>query len=636
MSRRILARINKIDQEELKLLKRRLDWTLGIVILSAALLVTRLWYLQIYRGDEFARLSEGNRVRIQEIIAPRGNILDRTGQPIITNRPMFNVVWNREDTPDAREDEILKSVAGIFHEEVAVLLNRIRAATENPRYMPIRLKENVDWEIVAAIENKRLALPGVTIEAVASRDYLYGDLASHMIGYIGEISQAEIKSSRFEGYKSGDPVGKQGIERIFEEQLRGDKGRRYIEVDVRGMQQRQMQLQEPYPGNNLHLTIDRELQKAAEEAMADKAGAVVAMEVNTGNLLVLCSSPALELKQFIGGIGFESWNRMQADPLNPLLNKATQGTYPPGSTFKIVTALAAISEGIVNPEAAVFCSGGMMFGNRRFGCWKKGGHGTVNFEKALVESCDVYFYTMGMRLGVDTIAKYAHSFGLGKKSGIELEHEKSGTIPTTEWKRKRYRDKWHEGETLSVAIGQGYVTSTPIQICRMTAALANGGTLLKPQMVRSITSPDGRVLKTFAPVVEGRSLGTEKTMALVRQALIGVVNSPGGTAKVVRLPEILIAGKTGTAQVVHLSQVKGMGESAIPYKYRDHAWFTSFAPAEKPELAVTVLVEHGQHGGSAAGPVAKAVFKRYYELKNGISASQQESPVQTPQDEKGE
>jgi len=625
-----------MDPEELKLLKKRLDWTMGIVILCAALLITRLWYLQIFRGDVFSSLSESNRVRIQEIIAPRGNILDRTGQPIISNRPMFNVVWNREDTPDQSEDELLKDVARIFNEDVSVLLDRIRAATENPRYMPIRLKENVDWETVAAVENKRLTLPGVTIEAVASRDYLYGDLASHMIGYIGEISQKELKESRFEEYKSGDPVGKQGIERIFEEQLRGEKGRRYLEVDVRGLQQRQMQLQEPYPGNNLHLTIDLELQKAAEEALAGKAGAVVAMEVNTGNLLVLCSSPALELKEFIGGISKASWSRMLNDPLNPLLNKTVQGTYPPGSTFKIVTALAAISEGVVNPQDTVFCSGGLAFGNRRFGCWKKGGHGTVNFERALIESCDVYFYTMGMRLGVDNIAKYAHSLGLGKKSGLALEHEKAGTIPTTEWKRKRYRDKWHEGETLSVAIGQGYVTATPLQICRMTASVANGGTLYKPQIVRSITTPDGRTLKTFAPVVEGRSLGMEKSLTLIRQALTGVVNSPGGTAKVVRLPEMLIAGKTGTAQVVHLSVVKGMGESAIPYKYRDHAWFTSFAPAEKPELAVTVLVEHGRHGGSAAGPVARAVFKRYYELKHGITPAQEEAPVQPLPDEKDE
>lgn len=630
MPPRPLARINKIDPDELNMLKKRIDVAMLVIIFSAALILARLWYLQIYRGDEYAKLAENNRIRIQEIIAPRGDILDRTGQPIIINRPRFNVVWNREDTPDQNEDELLKDVAKIFKEDISVLLDRIRAATEKPRYISIRLKEDVDWETVVAIENKHLSLPGVTIEAISSRDYLYGDLASHLIGYLGEVSQDELKDSRYEGYRNGDPIGKQGLEKLFEEHLRGEKGRRYLEVDVRGLQQRQVRIQEPFPGNNLHLTLDLELQKVAEEAMAGKAGAVVAMEVNTGNLLVMCSTPPLELQEFIGGISKKSWDRMLNDPLKPLINKTVQGSYPPGSTFKIVTALAAISEGLVTPDTSIFCSGGIMFGNRRFGCWKKGGHGTVNFQKALIESCDVYFYTMGMRLGVDKIARYAQSLGLGKKSGVELEHEKSGIIPTTEWKRKRYRDKWHEGETLSVAIGQGYVTTTPLQICRMTATVANGGTLYRPQIVRSITSPDGKTLKTFAPVTEGRALGSEKSLALIREALTGVVNSPGGTAKVVRLPDVLIAGKTGTAQVVHLSHVRGMGESAIPYKYRDHAWFTSFAPAEKPEIAVTVLVEHGQHGGSAAGPVAKAVFKRYFEIKNGIPASQEETPPQLP------
>lgn len=627
---RPLARINKIDPDELNMLKKRIDVAMLVIIFSAALILARLWYLQIYRGDEYAKLAENNRIRIQEIIAPRGDILDRTGQPIITNRPRFNVVWNREDTPDQNEDELLKDVAKIFKEDISVLLDRIRAATENPRYISIRLKEDVDWETVVAIENKHLSLPGVTIEAISSRDYLYGDLASHLIGYLGEVSQAELKDNRYEGYKNGDPIGKQGLEKLFEEHLRGEKGRRYLEVDVRGLQQRQVRIQEPFLGNNLHLTLDLELQKVAEEAMAGKAGAVVAMEVNTGNMLVMCSTPPLELQEFIGGISKKSWDRMLNDPLKPLINKTVQGSYPPGSIFKIVTALAAISEGLVTPDTSIFCSGGIMFGNRRFGCWKKGGHGTVNFQKALIESCDVYFYTMGMRLGVDKIARYAHSLGLGKKSGVELEHEKSGIIPTTEWKRKRYRDKWHEGETLSVAIGQGYVTTTPLQICRMTATVANGGTLYRPQIVRSITSPDGKTLKTFTPVTEGLALGSDKSLALIREALTGVVNSPGGTAKVVRLPDVLIAGKTGTAQVVQLSHVRGVGESAIPYKYRDHAWFTSFAPAEKPEIAITVLVEHGQHGGSAAGPVARAVFKRYFEMKNGIPASPEETPPQLP------
>ncbi|MBU2537801.1 MAG: penicillin-binding protein 2 [Proteobacteria bacterium] len=624
MTPRPLTKINKIDPAELKMLKKRIDIAMALIIFSAALLLTRLWYLQIYRGDEYAKLSEINRIRIQEIAAPRGNILDRNGQPIITNRPRFNVVWSREDAPNP--DAVIKDLARILNEDISVLLDRIRAGTENPRYMPTRLKEDIDWETLAAIENKHLSLPGVRIEVMPSRDYLYGDFASHFVGYLGEISPAELAQPRYAKYQSGDQVGKQGVEKIFEEYLKGEKGRNYLEVDVHGFEQRQMQLQDPYPGNDLQLTLDIELQRAAEEAMADKAGAVVVMEVNTGNLLVMCSTPPLHLQEFVGGISSTAWNKLLNNPLNPLLNKTIQGQYPPGSTFKIVTALAAISEGVITPDASFFCGGSLNFGNRRYGCWKKGGHGTVDFQRALIESCDVYFYSVGMRLGVDNIAKYATSLGMGRKSGIEIEHEKAGIIPSSAWKQQRYKQKWQDGETLSVAIGQGYVLTTPLQVCRMTAAVVNGGTLYRPQIVHSITAPDGKILKTFAPTSEGKILGSAHSLALIKEALVGVVNSPGGTAKVVKLPDVLIGGKTGTAQVVGLSHVEGMSEKNIPYKYRDHAWFTSFAPAEKPEIAVTVLVEHGQHGGSAAGPVARAVYKRYFELKSGISGTASEPP----------
>lgn len=635
MPPRPLAKINKIDPAELKMLKKRIDIAMVVIIVSATLLLTRLWYLQIYRGDEYAKLSEINRIRIQEIAAPRGNILDRTGQPIITNRPRFNVVWNREDAPNP--DAVIKDLAKILNEDISVLLDRIRGATENPRYMPTRLKEDIDWETLVTIENKHLSLPGVRIEVMPSRDYLYGDFASHLVGYLGEISRAELSEKHYATYQSGDQVGKQGVEKIFEKYLKGEKGRNYLEVDVHGFEQRQMQLQDPYPGNDLHLTLDIDLQRTAEEAMAGKAGAVVVMEVNTGNLLVMSSNPPLHLQEFIGGISQTDWDRMLNDPLHPLLDKTIQGQYPPGSVFKIATALAAISEGVVTPDATYFCGGSLNFGNRRYGCWKKGGHGTVDFQRALIESCDVYFYSVGMRLGVDKIAKYANSLGLGKKTGIDLEHEKGGIIPSTAWKQQRYKEKWQDGETLSVAIGQGYVLTTPLQLCRMTAAVVNGGTLYRPQLVHSITAPDGKTLKTFSPISEGKILGSAHSLALIKEALVGVVNSPGGTAKAVALPDVLIGGKTGTAQVVNLSHVTGMSEKSIPYKYRDHAWFTSFAPAENPEIAITVLVEHGQHGGSAAGPVAKAVFKRYFELKNGKPENSAEEPPPSPaMDEKGE
>ncbi|MFZ5775372.1 MAG: penicillin-binding protein 2 [Thermodesulfobacteriota bacterium] len=623
-----LAKINKIDQNELKVLKRRIDLAMAVIIFATAILVTRLWYLQIQKGEEYAKLSESNRTRIQQIAAPRGNVMDRNGRVIISTRPRFNVVWDAEET--ANKDEILKELARILGEDISVLLERIRAAADHPRYVPVRLKEDVDWPTMVYIENHRISLPGVSIEAQPSRDYLYGDFASHLIGYLGEISQEELEEPRYAEFQSGDQIGKMGAEKVFEEYLKGEKGRNYLEVDVHGFEQRQLTMQEPVPGNDIQLTLDIDLQLVAEQAMAGKAGAVVAMEVNSGKLLVMCSSPALHLEEFIGGISSKAWTALQNDPLKPLINKTIQGQYPPGSTYKIVTALAGLSEGVITPDTAFYCTGALSFANRRYGCWKKGGHGTVSLDRALTESCDVYFYQVGLKLGVDNLAKYAKSLGLGQKTGIPLEHEKGGVIPTTEWKRQRFKDKWHEGETLSIAIGQGYDLTTPLQICQMTASVVNGGTLYRPQILQSVISAEGNTLKSFTPEVVGKVLGPQHARDLVRNALIGVVQSPSGTAKSARVEGITVGGKTGTAQVVKLASVQGLRELAIPYKYRDHAWFTSFAPAEKPEIAVTVLVEHGLHGGSAAGPIAQVVLQRYFDIKNGkVTPLAEPPPLQT-------
>ena len=617
---RPLAKINKIDPAELKILKKRLDIATAVIIFFVAVLIARLWFLQIHSGTEYARRSESNRIRIQDIVAPRGNILDRNGKTIITNRPRFNVVWSREDAPNP--DEIIKILARILDEDITVLLDRIRASADHPRYFPTRLKEDIDWKTLVTIENNHFNLPGVSIEVLPSRDYLFGDFASHTIGYLGEISQAELEEPQYANHQRGDQVGKLGVEKLFEETLKGEKGRNYLEVDVRGFEQRQINLQEPLPGNDLQLTLDIDLQIAAETAMEGKAGAVVVMEVDTGRLLVLCSTPPLRLQEFVGGISSKAWNALLNDPLNPLINKTIQGQYPPGSTFKIVTALAAISEGVVTPETIYYCGGSLNFGNRRYGCWKRGGHGAVDFHRALVESCDVYFYQVGQRLGVDTIARYAQSMGLGQKTGIDLEHEKNGITPTAAWKKQRFKESWQEGETLSVAIGQGYNLTTPLQICQMTSALVNGGVLYRPQLIQTVMDPAGKPVSTFAPEVYGKSLGSARGRALIQQALVDVVNSKSGTAKVVRLPNVMVGGKTGTAQVIRLSHLEGLREQAIPYKYRDHAWFTCFAPAEKPEIAVTVLVEHGLHGGSGAGPVAKIVLSRYFEQKYGLPATE--------------
>ncbi len=607
-----LTLITPRDDAELDFLKKRALISSIVLISFFAILVARLWYLQIQEGETYANLADNNRVRYVEIAPPRGNIFDSTGKEVVTNRPSFNVVLSRED--NRLDDELLKKVAAVLDVDISTLLDRIRKMSDTPGHIPIRLAEDIEWEKVALIENNRLELPGIRIEVVPLRVYHYGNYASHLIGYLGEISQEQLDAAESGIYRGGDLVGKMGLENLYEPVLRGEKGKEYMEVNALGFEQKYLKGIEPLPGADLHLTINMDLQQAAEEIMAsdDKAGAVVAVEVNSGRVLAAASSPQLKLDEFIGGISTVAWQALLDDPRHPLINKVVQGQYPPASTYKIVTALAGLGEGVISPDSIIFCPGHYRFGNRTYRCWKRGGHGAVNLERALAESCDVYFYQVGQRLGVDRLAEYARRLGLGKKTGVDMEHEKSGLIPTAEWKKKRFDVPWQDGETLSVAIGQGFDLATPIQVCMMTAALANGGTLYRPALIETIRDPDGHVVKQFEPEVLERFVGQGQNMRLVRAGLVEAVNGKRGTGRPARLDNITVAGKTGTAQVVRLKQYQHLKEEDIPYKYRDHAWFTCFAPAENPEIAVTVLIEHGLHGSSGAGPIARAVLEAYF------------------------
>ena len=602
------------DDGELDFFRKRAFYAAFVIIFFFAVLVARLWFLQVQQGEKYDHLADSNRVRYLEIAAPRGNILDSMGREIVTNRPSFNVVWIREN--NRLDDVLLKKMASVLDVDVSSLLAKIRKMAGTPGHIPIRLAEDIDWNKVAYIENNRMNLPGIKIEVVPLRVYHYGNLASHIIGYLGEINKKELKSSREGEYRGGDLIGKMGLERLREKDLRGEKGRHYMEVNALGFEQRNLKGIEPLPGNDLQLTIDMDLQRTAEETMAagKKSGAVVAVEVNSGRILAAASAPTLELDKFIGGISYKNWQAMLDNPLHPLINKIVQGQYPPGSTYKLVTATAGLAERVITPDSIIYCPGYYRFGNRTYRCWKHAGHGAVNLNRALSESCDVYFYQVGQRLGVDRLAKYARMFGLGRKTGVEMEHEKSGLIPTSAWKKKRFGKVWQEGETLSVAIGQGFDLVTPLQLAFMTATVANGGTLYKPGLVEQVRDPDGKVIERFEPEIVDRLTGQGRNLQLVRKGLIEAVNGRHGTGRRARLKDlgITVAGKTGTAQVVRLKQYRHLKDKDIPYKYRDHAWFTCFAPAENPEIAVTVLVEHGFHGGSGAAPVAKAVLEAYF------------------------
>ena len=606
------TKITHYDEGELDFFRRRAMVSSIVLMVFFAILITRLWYLQIQHGQDYKTLAENNRVRHLEVIAPRGNILDRKGREIVTNRPSFNVVWVRED--NRVDDELIKKIAGILDVDIADLLIKVRKMSRTAGHIPIRLAEDLDWDQVAYIENNRMELPGIKIEVVPLRVYHYGNMASHVIGYLGQINRKELKKAEPDIYRGGDMIGKMGLEKLREKDLRGEKGRHYMEVNALGFEQRNLKGFDPLPGNDLQLTLDADLQIAAEEIMTreEKSGAVVAIEVNSGRLLMLASSPVLELDKFIGGISYKNWDDMLNNPHHPLINKIVQGQYPPASTYKIVTAIAGLAEGVITPETTIYCPGFYRFGNRVYRCWKHSGHGAVDLKRALSESCDVYFYQVGQRLDVDRLAGYARRLGLGSKTGVEMEHEKSGLIPTADWKKKRYGKKWQEGETLSVAIGQGFDLVTPLQLALMTATVANGGTLYKPSLIETVRDPEGKIIEQFKPTILSQFKGQDHNLQLIRDALVEAVNGRHGTGRRARLKNITVAGKTGTAQVVRLKQYKHLKEEDIPYKYRDHAWFTCFAPAEKPEIAVSVLVEHGLHGGSSAAPIAKAVLEKYF------------------------
>ncbi len=605
--------ISRVNEDELDFYRRRAMYSSGVLIFFFAVLAARLWYLQIQQGEEYTQLARNNRVRSLDIAAPRGNIIDRKGRAIVTNRPSFNVVWVREG--DRIDEELIKKMAVILDADIDELLARIRKMAGTPGHIPIRLAENLAWDKVAYIENNRMNLPGIKIEVAPQRVYHYGNLASHIIGYLGEINKKELENSEPGVYRVGDMIGKMGLEKLREKDLRGEKGRHYMEVNALGFEQRNLKGLKPLPGNDLQLTIDVDLQQTAEEIMAkeEKSGAVVAVEVNTGRLLVVASSPVLDLGKFLGGISRKNWQDMLNNLKHPLINKTVQGQYPPASTYKIVTALAGLAEGIVTPDNTIYCPGSYRFGNRSYRCWKyRGGHGSVNLKRALSESCDVYFYHVGQRLGVNRLANYAKQLGLGRKTGVEMEHEKSGLIPTSDWKLERYGKPWQDGETLSIAIGQGFNLVTPLQLTMMTAAVANGGTLYRPAIIETVHDPDGHITERFHPIISDQLKGQERNLNIIKEGLVEAVNGKHGTASRARLKGIIVAGKTGTAQVVRLKQYKHLKEEDIPYKYRDHAWFTCFAPADKPEIAITVLVEHGLHGGSAAAPIAKELLQKYF------------------------
>lgn len=581
----------------------------AVVTIALGLLVARLWYLQIVQGPQMRLMSENNRIRLMRVPAARGLVYDRHGQLLIDNRPSFDVVFVPEDARDRAGT--LRMLAHYLHEDPAVLEARLRGPSRRPPYAGIVVRQDAQWADVVALETHQLDLPGVSIQVRPRRWYPHGPLAVHLLGYVGEVNDRELEGEHRD-LRPGDVVGKAGLERIWDEELRGTVGGQQVEVDALGRRVRIIQKVPDVPGDTLVLTLDLALQEAASRALGDRPGALVALDPRSGAVLAMVSKPDYDPNLFAGGISTEDWRRLIEDPWHPLTNRAVQGTFAPGSVFKVAVAAGLLDSGTADASTRYLCRGGTRFGSRTFRCWNRSGHGWVDLHRAIVQSCDVFFYEAGRRLGVDGISRYAHRFGLGQPTGIPLPAEASGIIPSTEWKQRRFGQPWMAGETLSVAIGQGYVTVTPLQMANLAAMMANGGIHYRPHYVDRVEAPDGTVKRVIEPEVLGYADIPPKLLERVRRGMHDVAMAPGGTGGRVRgpLPDVEIAGKTGTAQVVKLGEGRGKN---VPVRQRDHAWFIAFAPYEAPEIAVAVLAEHaGGGGGAIAAPIVGQFLAEYF------------------------
>jgi penicillin-binding protein 2 len=562
-----------------------------VIVVLFLIILIRLWQLQILQGDEYLRISESNRLRVIGIPAPRGIIFDRNGFPLVKNAPYFCVSL----IPGEFDNGDVAALSKLLDMPADEITDKIDQEGQSP-FIPVRLKEGLDFRGVSYIEARRSDFPGLMIETEETRKYLYGSTAAHVIGYLGKMTPSQAKNPAFRDVPPDAFIGQWGVEKLFDTSLRGVAGKRIIEVDALGREIRLLRETQPVKGKDLTLSIDIALQKEAEKAFEGRAGALVALQPDTGEILGLVSEPSFDPNKFATGISSEDWRSLSEDEKLPMLNRAIQSQYPPGSTFKIIMAIAGLEEGVINDSTTVDCRGGISFGRWHFGCWKRSGHGVISLRRALVESCDVFFYEVGKRLGIDRIYDYATRFGLGRSTGMPLGSEKSGLIPNTQWKMEKKKEPWYLGETFVNSIGQGYVSATPVQMAVVMSAVANGGRIYKPTL-----------LTTDVPMLMGNAGVREETLEKVRSYLGGVVNDPDGTGGAARSSVTTIGGKTGTAQVVALRH----GSRSNAAKFRDHAWFVAFAPVEKPEIALSVLVEHGGHGGSAAAPVAKKAIEAY-------------------------
>jgi penicillin-binding protein 2 len=595
------------DNERSRLFTRRAVLLGGAKAGLLSLLAGRIYYLQIIQGDKYRTLAEENRINLRLLAPPRGHILDRTGTPLAINQQNYRLVLLPEQIDDL--DKLLDNAQSYIDVSEADRKRIARDLNNDSGLNAVMVHDNLTWEQVAAISLHTLELPGVDIESGEVRTYPYGETLAHLTGYVGAIAAGENDNDEPELAMPGFRIGKNGAEKQYEGILRGEPGNVQMEVNAHGRVVRELARHEPRPGQDITLTIDIGLQQAVQKRLLEENGAAaVVMNVQTGAVYALVSHPGYDPNLFTYGISQQDWDRLNTDEHTPLLNKAVDGVYAPGSAFKVMTAMAAFDSGLIDPEVTVYCPGYVDLGDHRFHCWKHGGHGHVNFAQALAGSCDTYFYDMGRRTGIDRIQNMARLFGLGQKTGIDLPHERTGLIPGRAWKKATRNSAWQQGETLITAIGQGYMLTSPLQLAVMTARIANGGRAVKPHLIKQIG-------KEHIDTNSWPSMGLDpEYLDLLREAMSGVVNEPIGTAYGARIQDekMAMAGKTGTAQVRRISKAerddKSITNESKPWKERDHALFVGFAPVSSPRYAVSVVVEHGGSGAHKAAPIARDIL----------------------------
>jgi penicillin-binding protein 2 len=597
-----------------RLLLRRVRLLQVLVYLCFFGLLIQLWHLQILQGDQYHLQAERNRIRVLPIPAPRGNIRDREGRDLVTNRPAFNIVLTRENFKNL--DSTLQFIEQELHLDRESVLARLKKFENSPLYQPITIKEDVSWVDVSTIEAHAREHPELSISQEPRRLYPWRSVASHVLGYVGEISDAQMASDEFQSARTGDLIGKQGIERIYNSMLTGVDGERRVMVNSLGRVIKVLEKKDAIPGKEIRLSIDLDLQLVGEKLLQDRIGALVAMDPNTGEILAMVSRPAFDPNSFIGRISSEDWLELINDPSSPFMNRAIQGTYSPGSIFKIIMAYAGLDTGSIHRDDWIFCNGQLEMYDRVFHCSHPGGHGFVNINLAIQNSCNVFFYQLGRQMGIDIIAQYARKLGLGERTMVDLPGERTGVVPDPDWKLKRFGRRWFAGETISVSIGQGALSATPLQLVRAVGTVAAGGKVVRPHL----TQDEPSVQTTF--VTDISSTFPPENREILRDAMWRVVNS--GTGHLAAVSGLDICGKTGTVQVISkekrselgLPQSTGQANGANPFD--DHAWFVGFAPKNAPEIAVAAFVEHGGVGGMAAAPIAAEVFKEYFAKKGLI------------------